>query len=148
MFSPAQRFNTRIAPKISIFLTLHHSLRMSKLDLKIYLMTRYLSLSFCDRKETLLGNSGSKCALLYLISADIHVFGHVKVKSASSLWTRSSFRQVLKVVLLYFNTIKNECKAMLTLFAFKTITFETHSAFASSLNTYGVNITLLTVIHY
>ena len=54
MFSPAQRFNTRIAPKISIFLALYHSLRTSKLDSKIYLMTRYLSLSFCDRKETLL----------------------------------------------------------------------------------------------
>ena len=38
MFSPAQRFNTRIAPKISIFLALHHSLRTSKLDSKIYLM--------------------------------------------------------------------------------------------------------------
>lgn len=91
MFSPAQRFNTRIAPKTSIFLALHHSLRTSKLDSKIYLMTRYLSLSFCDRKETLLGNSGSKCALLYLISADIHVFGHVKVKSASSLYLDTKF---------------------------------------------------------
>ena len=91
MFSPAQRFNTRIAPKISIFLALHHSLRTSKLDSKIYLMTRYLSLSFCDRKETLLGNSRSKCALLYLISANIHVFGRVKVKSASFLYLDTKF---------------------------------------------------------
>ena len=91
MFSTAQRFNTRIAPKISIFLALHHSLRTSKLDSKIYLMTRYLSLSFCDRKETLLGNSGRKCALLYLISANIHVFGRVKVKSASFLYLDTKF---------------------------------------------------------
>lgn len=49
---------------------------------------------------------------------------------------------------VYARCIRAAMMATFNLFAFKTITSETHSAFASSLNTYGVNITLLTVIHF
>lgn len=64
---------------------------MSKFDLKIYFMMRYLSLLFCDRKEILLGNFGSKCVFLYLIFVNIYVFGCVKVKFVSFLYLDMKF---------------------------------------------------------
>lgn len=50
--------------------------------------------------------------------------------------------------IVYASCIGAAMMATFNLFAFKAITFEPYSAFASSLNTYGVYITLFTVIHF